>query len=807
MNKIKESFCFCTILIFLFQIGLSIPAQGQQTISRSIPQAIARLGLKPVGRLDSTKHLNFAIGLPLRNKYALHNLLHQIYNPNSPNFHKYLTHEEFTKQFGPSEGAYQAVREFVKRNGLKVINTYSNRVVLDVTGRVTDIEKTFKIKMLTYNHPFEKRTFFAPDVAPSVPNGLPILDIEGLSNYAVSHPNYHKVSSFTSEGSGTNGSYQGYDFRHAYVPDDTLGGYGQTVGLFEEDGYYLNDIHSYEDNAGLPHVPMQNVLLDNFTGQPISESGNGEVSLDIEVAVAMAPHLNRIVVFEGNNWTDILNSMANHTEIHQFSSSWGFTGATSSTIHNIFEEMGTQGQSFFLASGDGDAFTGDLMGPDDDTLITTVGGTELTMNGQGSSYASETVWNSGSQNNPWWYTGKNYWGSGGGISTRTSIPSWQQCVDMSGNQGSMTMRNVPDVSMVADGVWAIWWNGLDEQAIMGTSIAAPLWASLTALVNERGEMDGIDPVGFINPALYSIGEGNVNAHGFHDITTGDNTWPDSPDKFYAEPGYDLCTGWGSPNGKNLIDYLLGYNAPALPTSITSNTTLSGKYYKATQNVIVDGSSTLSILSGVHLFFAPGTGMTVRPGSKITANDSSSQPIRFMRLDPSQAWGQVYLYGSGNQFTRCLFDGGHKNVEIGSQNNSTYNCTFRNGWRGISYTPNNDGSGGPGVFYLSNYMYVLGILSDTEKIQRSSLCPSVILCVRAVWFERLRQKFCNNSRFYISYKYETVRKKGTESMNKPKSSINLVIEQVWRVSLEKDGRNKQSSVNVALNSNASTRRSS
>ncbi len=536
------------------------------------------------------------------------------------------------------------------------------------------------------------------------------MDIEGLNNYFVSHPVLPKATSFPNDGSGTNGSYQGYDFRNAYLPNDTLSGYGQIVGLFEMDGYYLSDIHSYEDGSNLPHVPMQNILLDNLTGQPNTVGGDGEVSLDIEVAAAMAPYLKKIVVFEGNNWTDILNSMEAHPEIHQLSCSWGDKDTSSSHLsaeHTIFDMMGVQGQTFFLASGDGDAFVSDLMVPDDDTLITTVGGTELTMNGQGASFASETVWNHGYYaNNKQWYTGKYYWGSSGGISTRTSIPSWQQSVDMSSNQGSTTMRNVPDVSMVADGVWAIYWNGQYKKAVMGTSIAAPLWASFTALVNEQGETGGLNPIGFLNPALYYMGKTNGNTD-FHDITVGNNEWPDSPNKFSAEPGYDLCTGWGSPNGQTTIQALLDYearqSAPILSTSITSNTTLSGKYYRVDQNVLIDGSSTLTIPSGVHLFFAPGKEITVQPGSKIIANGTSSQPIRFERLDPTQAWGQVYMNGSGNQFTWCLFDGGNKNVGILSKNNTFSNCTFRNGWRGISSGANNDGSGGSSSFTLNNCM--------------------------------------------------------------------------------------------------------
>ena len=80
----------------------------------------------------------------------------------------------------------------------------------------------------------------------------------------------------------------------------------------------------------------------------------------------------------------------------------------------------------------------------------------------------------------------------------------------------------------------------------GTSCAAPLWAAFTALVNQQAAAASQPPVGFLNPALYAIGKGANYTTCFHDITTGNNTWSGSPNLFFAVPGYDLCTGWGTP---------------------------------------------------------------------------------------------------------------------------------------------------------------------------------------------------------------------------------------------------------------------
>ena len=165
--------------------------------------------------------------------------------------------------------------------------------------------------------------------------------------------------------------------------------------------------------------------------------------------------------------------------------------------------MAAQGQSFFNATGDSDAFTGSIPFPSDSTNITEVGGTTLTT-GTGATYSSETVWNWGLQSG-------SYVGSSGGISTYYPIPSYQQGISMAANQGSTTMRNVPDVALTADNVYVVYNNG-STGTFGGTSCAAPLWAGFTALVNQQAAAAGQAPVGFLNPALYTIGKGAKLCH-------------------------------------------------------------------------------------------------------------------------------------------------------------------------------------------------------------------------------------------------------------------------------------------------------
>jgi hypothetical protein len=524
-------------------------------------------GLTAKGRLPATNQLHMAIGLSLHDPAGLDDFLAQVCDPASPNYRHYLTPEAFAARFGPTESDYTAVKDFARTNGLTVTAAYRNRLVLDVAGPAAAVEKAFHISLHTYRHPTEARDFFAPDTEPMVEAALPVADICGLNNFKLPHPKSLKLSAVQQTkaapkgGSGSGGSYLGGDFRAAYASDVTLRGAGQIVGLVEFDGYYANDIASYENQSGYTNVPLANVLLNGVSGSPgFSGQGTdaiGEVSLDIEMAIAMAPALAKVMVYEGSQQNSILSQMVSDNQARQLSCSWGWSGGPSTTTDNLFKQMAAQGQSFFNASGDSDAFTtgaNSVNGVDNTSLanapssspyITQVGGTTLTMNGTAAAYASESVWN--------WGGGQ---GSSGGISSRYHISTWQTNINMTSVGGSASFRNIPDVALTADNIWVIY-NNNQSAVFGGTSCAAPLWAGFTALINQQEAASGQAPVGFINPALYAIAAGPNYAACFHDITTGNNFWSSSPSLFSAAAGYDLCTGLGTPSGQELINALAG----------------------------------------------------------------------------------------------------------------------------------------------------------------------------------------------------------------------------------------------------------
>jgi subtilase family serine protease len=205
--------------------------------------------------------------------------------------------------------------------------------------------------------------------------------------------------------------------------------------------------------------------------------------------------------------------------------------------------MAAQGQNFFAASGDSSTWsTRNEAWPADDANIVSVGGTDLTTASAGGAWKSETAWVD----------------SGGGISPdKIKIPAWQQLsgVINSSNKGSTTLRNGPDVSANANFTFYVCADQTTCTAneFGGTSFAAPMWAAYVALVNQQLKANGFSTIGFINPFLYSFGVSSSYSTDFHDITSGKSG------SFSSVTGYDLVTGWGSPNGTGLLNALVGEN--------------------------------------------------------------------------------------------------------------------------------------------------------------------------------------------------------------------------------------------------------
>jgi hypothetical protein len=645
-------------------LGFSLPAQaGQQVLKGHVPAITKRLA--SLGPLEGSTRLDLAIGLPLRNREKLTNLLQELYQPSHPSFRHYLTADQFAASFGPSQEDYQAVADFAKSHGLIVKRTHPNRTLLDVSGSVADIEKAFHIKMRVYQHPVEGRTFFAPDVEPTLDLGTPVLAISGLDNYVRPRPPKHRTGASVRPairplggggggggggGSGNTGPFMGYDFRAAYAAGVSQDGTGQSLGLFELYGFSAQDIMDYEDEAGIyPYVSVQPVLIDGFDGDDSNLDYYEyavEVTGDIEMAISMAPGLSSVLVYEGpiplyeapleTNYVqyatttaqinDVLNRMATDDLANQLSCSYQMD-INISTVQ-IFQQYAAQGQSFFQGSGDFGAYAGAIDEPSDNPYLTVVGGTTLTSSSSDGSWVSETAWLTPATVDPLLGNTPEQ-ATGGGVSLTYGIPAWQQGISMTANQGSTTRRNLPDIALVANNIDLVWGNDVLGESMDltegGTSLATPLWAGFMALVNQQAAANGQPPIGFANPALYAIGNStNYNAC-FHDITTGNNFTANSPSKYSATAGYDLCTGWGTMIGSNLMQALLAPPAENLvvapPLGFTSSGPGGGPFTVASQTYTLTniGSTPLkwSLVNTTLWLTVSSTAGTLKPGAAST----------------------------------------------------------------------------------------------------------------------------------------------------------------------------------------------
>jgi subtilase family serine protease len=534
------SVTFCISALFF---TAAAQAEARPALTTHVPESVST-GVSPlIGHLANTQRLSLAISLPLRNQAELDNLLQQLYDPKSPNYHKYLSVQEFTERFGPTEADYAAVLQYSKAQGLDIIDTPANRMILDVEASAANIENAFHITLNLYQHPAESRTFYAPDREPTVDLEIPLLHIDGLDDFSPPQPK-NTISSMPSNvhsnatGSGPGGSFLGSDLRAAYYGSGPLNGAGQTVAIFSLRGFEISDIDLYFSSIGQTlNVPVVGISVNGASLTcPPSTCNDGEQSLDIEQAISMAPGLKQLSFYVGKSNVSVFNQMAADNKAKTISCSWGWADNEKS-LDPIFEEMATQGQTVFVATGDnGSSTPANVVWPADDPYVIAVGGTVLVTSRAGGPWKSETGWiNSAGMPSP----------------NGVPIPAWQQTpgVITAANGGSTTLRNIPDVASESNASQYNCAQGICATHGGGTSYAAPLWASLIAMANEQAATNGESTVGFIDPELYSIGLGSSFTTDFHDITKGSNGG------YSAVIGYDLVTGWGSPQGVNLINAL------------------------------------------------------------------------------------------------------------------------------------------------------------------------------------------------------------------------------------------------------------
>jgi kumamolisin len=428
---------------------------------------------------------------------------------------------------------------YAKDHGLDVVNTDAARRVVRLSGTAASLSKAFQTKLQrcrTGQVEYRGRTgpLRVGDDVVDVISG-----VFGLDDRPQAQPRFRRAStqatSFTPLQLG-----ELYDFP---AGDGSL----QTIGLIElGGGYSTDDLAQYFQSLSLTAPSVVSVSVDGADNQPTGDpnSADGEVTLDIEIAGALAPGATLAVYFAPNTDQGFIDAIS--TAIHDqqnhpsvISISWGgpessWTQQSLDTMDQVFQDAGALGITVCVASGD----SGSSDGVDDGQAhvdfpaaspnVLACGGTHL-VSAADTTIQTETVWNDGAQGGA----------SGGGISALFPPPTYQSGVGLPGsaNQGAKAGRGVPDVAGDADpqtGYQIL--VGGSSVVFGGTSAVAPLWAALIARLNQQRST----PVGFLNPLLYE------NPAACRDITSGDNG------AYRAGSGWDACTGLGSPNGPAIL---------------------------------------------------------------------------------------------------------------------------------------------------------------------------------------------------------------------------------------------------------------
>jgi kumamolisin len=474
-----------------------------------------------------------------------------------------LSHDEFAAAYGAEPEHLERIRAFATANNLKAVETREEiaRRTIKIQGTVANLEKAFGVTLHDYEH--AKGRYRGRTGAIHLPADLSdvVQGVFGLDNRPQAQPHLrYRGLAGASDAAKKDVSYSPVQVAQLYDFPTGVTGAGQTIGIIELGGGYESaDIANYFQSLGITPPTVTSVSVDGGSNSPTNaNSADGEVLLDIEVAGAVAPGANIVVYFApntGQGFQDAI-SMAIHDSTNNPSAvsiSWGGPESTWTTqsmqaMDQVAQEAAALGVTITVAAGDDGSSDGISDGsnnvdfPASSPNVLACGGTALNASdATPPTIASETVWNDGA----------NGGATGGGFSVQFSQPTYQS--ELSSSYPGQTGRGVPDVSGDADPDtgYNILVDG-QQEVVGGTSAVAPLWAGLVALLNQQLNTR----LGFLNPTLYAL-PGPDN--GFNDITEGNNG------AYSAGPGWDPCTGLGSPIGTTLATLLASPSA-SQPTS-------------------------------------------------------------------------------------------------------------------------------------------------------------------------------------------------------------------------------------------------
>ncbi|MFD7451055.1 protease pro-enzyme activation domain-containing protein [Kitasatospora sp. NPDC059827] len=544
-------------------LPLTAVSLGVATAQAATPHAAPRVALpntvnpavahsEKKGDVPAEQQISVAVSLKLRDSAGLDRFLAAVATPGTPEYGTYLTPEQFSARYAPTQQAVDQVKAYLTAQGLTVGDVSANRQVVNAHGTAAQVSQAFGTHESSYLDPQQQRTFFANDGAASIPAELAsvVQGLSGLDNHAVRKGRIAAPHSVTpNAATATPKGMAPAQYRGAYNLDKTgADGTGTTVALWEFDGYKSSDLTTYDSQYGLTGPAVTTVSVDGANYDSSPGQGEGEVELDSEIVRGAAPKATQLLYEAPNSdqgEIDMANKIVADNKVSVISISWGTcepdtTASSMTAVDNAFKQAAAQGISVFSASGDdgskdctrsaSGASVTSVDFPASSPHQTGVGGTNLQVTG-GNGYSSESAWST----------------AGGGVSTVFGKPSWQTGTGIGGS-----MRTVPDVASNADpqSGFAIYTGG-GWNVYGGTSAAAPLWAGYAAQVNQKAKAAGQPALGEANPKLYAVANSSSYGSTFHDVTTGANQ------DFSAGTGYDQVTGWGTPVADALTTALLG----------------------------------------------------------------------------------------------------------------------------------------------------------------------------------------------------------------------------------------------------------
>jgi subtilase family serine protease len=695
-------------------------------------------------------------------------------DPNSPLYHKWLTPDEFAARFGMAQADIDKVQGWLQRQGFQVDSVARSRNAIRFSGTAGQVEQAFQTELHYYQANGRQEFAPSKALSVPSALAPVIESVRNLTSFRPRPMHVPPTGrpAFTSSQTGSVFFAPG-DIKVAYdvnpLYSGGIDGSGQSISVIGQSAISVSDIENFQNAAGLPQKDPTLVLVPGTGSSTVASGGDeGESDLDVEWSGAMAPGADILFVYSGSstnfNAFDAMQYAVDERLSPIISISYGAceTALNGFSLESVFQQAATQGQTIIAASGDEGATgcSGDTNGltiaqqfalavdyPASSPFVTAVGGTEITAANsvstnstywaaQGSSdilssaktYIPEIAWNDNSSQ-------FGLSSSGGGPSALFAKPSWQTGV---AGIPSDSKRDVPDVALYSSPGFPGYlfctsdqsdWNttspplqqascnsGFRDSASQdltvagGTSFAAPIFAGMIALINQkRGYVSG---QGLINSTLYTLASNSTTyASAFHDVTTGNNkcnagsTYCGTTTGGYsAGTGYDQVTGLGSVDANNL--------ASAWPASTTTliGTTTAVTATSASLDVNTNDTFTITVTSNSGSSTPTGTlrldvdggssaGGTTVANQSLTANGTFAYTTQFATAGTHQvvalysgdtthaaSTGVISVTVSGTSSGTGSFTVAGTNVTVtqGSAASSTITVTPKTGYTGTVY---------------------------------------------------------------------------------------------------------------------------